>query len=114
MERPVERRAEPRIRTLLTGQVVLAERRASFDCLLRNASPSGARIEVPVLTPVPEEFLLYTPRHDEWQTARRIWRDGDQIGLSLSPDEAEAARRAKAKTRQRARKLAARRARPSY
>jgi hypothetical protein len=94
--------------------VVLAERRASFDCLLRNASPSGARIVVPVLTPVPDEFLFYTPRHDEWQTARRIWRDGDQIGLSLAPDEAATARRAKAKARQRARKIAARRARPAY
>jgi hypothetical protein len=111
---PNERRAEPRIRTLLTGQIVLSARRASFDCVLRNASPSGARIAVPMLTPVPDEFLLYTPQHDEWQRARRIWRDGNQIGLSLAPDEAEAARRARLKARQRKRKLASLRARAAY
>jgi hypothetical protein len=67
-----------------------------------------------MLTPVPDEFLLYTPQHDEWQRARRIWRDGNQIGLSLAPDEAEVARRARLKAKKRMRKLAAIRGRAAY
>lgn len=109
-----DRRSEPRVKTLLTGRVVLSERHASFDCMVRSASPSGARIVVPALTPLPESFLLYTPRHDEWQAAEPVWRQGDQVGLSLRPDRAEAARRERQRRRVIARKLAASRARPEY
>ena len=92
-----ERRKATRRRTYLGGRVSYEKPVSSDECLVRDRSPGGARIEFSGSTPVPDAFELTIRDSGETRRVRVVWRDGLRIGvayesaaLSFAP---EAARR---------------------
>jgi hypothetical protein len=85
----LERRREPRLRSLLGGTIVFGERRRSMECLVRNISPHGALIVFAQSAITPSEFALHIPYRREVHAAKVAWRRHDRAGLSLSAGAGE-------------------------
>ena len=75
-----ERRSNRRALTCLKGRVILGGGMA-VDCLVRDYSPKGARIEVDVPSVVPDAFRFYFPLLEKTFLARVRWRRDNAIGM---------------------------------
>ena len=92
-----ERRQSVRRRTYLGGRASYEKPISSDDCLVRDRSPGGARIEFSGSTPIPDAFELTFRDSGETRRVRVVWRDGRQVGAAYEsaslPFAPEAARR---------------------
>jgi hypothetical protein len=92
-----ERRQSARRRTYLGGRASYEKPVSSDECLVRDRSPGGARIEFPGSTPFPNAFDLTIRDGGETRSVRVVWRDGLQVGVAYEsaalPFAPEAARR---------------------
>ena len=86
-----ERRLGTRQKSFLQGRIYYNNRRASIDCLVRDISPTGARLKFPGPVTAPELVELYIPNKDEFYRAQVQWNRGDEIGVHFIRDEAESA-----------------------
>jgi PilZ domain len=84
----IERRKEPRQKSLLGGKVVFNRRHSVMDCVVKNISPHGALVVFPQVSLTPSEFMLHIPHRDETYSAKLIWRHHDRAGVILSENEA--------------------------
>lgn len=84
-----ERRLGTRQKSFLQGRIYYNNRRASIDCLVRDISPTGARLKFPGPVTAPELVELYIPNKDEFYRAQVQWNRGDEIGVHFIRDEAE-------------------------
>jgi hypothetical protein len=84
-----ERRIGTRQKSFLQGRIYYNNRRASIDCLVRDISPTGARLKFPGPVTVPEVVELYIPNKDEFYRAQVQWNRGDEIGVHFVREEAE-------------------------
>lgn len=83
----LDRRKEHRGRTYLGGQAVFNNRWSTIDCLVRNMSESGARLEFPGSVFLPEEFELVIRQRGNSRRVRIAWREAKSLGISfLDPD----------------------------
>ena len=82
----IERRALVRHKTFIKGRIYFNNRLSSLDCIVRDVSEQGARLQVPESVALPDAFELYLPNKDEHYRAQVHWRKGDQIGVSWIPD----------------------------
>ncbi|MDE3177756.1 MAG: PilZ domain-containing protein [Pseudomonadota bacterium] len=78
-----ERRARTRQRTFLNGRLTSRNGQSSEDCLVRDLSASGARIELPH-PHAPETFELAIPSRGLRASARVTWRRGARLGVTLT------------------------------
>jgi len=90
---PELRRSE-RIKSFLRAQILFNHRMTTIDCLIKNISAGGARIEVGKTMSIPTEFEIYIPQKNKTHSARMIWRDANAIGVEFvaaqtntTPDE---------------------------
>ncbi|GEO87141.1 MULTISPECIES: PilZ domain-containing protein [Alphaproteobacteria] len=77
-----ERRAHPRLRALKGARVVLPGGHSTFDCMIRNLSPSGAKIILESTVGVPDVFQLKF----EDGSARPClvkWRNATEMGVAF-------------------------------
>lgn len=81
--RTVERRKALRGRVYLGGTLAFDLRSPSVECLVRNLSEDGAKIEFESAVEIPEEFDFYIPRSRKLFRARVIWRRMDEFGLAF-------------------------------
>jgi hypothetical protein len=82
----IERRALVRHKTFIKGRIYFNNRLSSLDCIVRDVSERGARLQVPESVAVPDAFELFLPSKDEHYRAQARWRRGDQIGVSWAAD----------------------------
>lgn len=84
----LDRRNEHRGRTYLGGQIAFNNRWSTIDCLVRNMSESGARIEFanPVL--VPSDLELIIPLRGNSRRVRVVWRQAKALGISFVDKDA--------------------------
>jgi len=76
-------RSEPRPLTLRTAKLIFGGLHATVvDCLVRDLTDAGARIETGTMTMVPELLSLQLAG-GERLPARRCWAKGDAIGLEF-------------------------------
>jgi hypothetical protein len=75
-----ERRSARRALTCLKGRVIL-EGGVALECLVRDYSPKGARIEVEAAATVPDAFRFYFPLLERAFSAHVKWRRDKVIGL---------------------------------
>ncbi len=54
-----------------------------MDCLVRNLSEGGARLEIAHPISVPREFEVTIPRRGESARARLAWRDSLALGVTF-------------------------------
>jgi hypothetical protein len=80
----IERRSEPRRRSLLGATVVYGRRQCAMDCIVRNISPHGALVVFPNSAVIPSELELHIPHREQTFAARVVWRGHDRAGLALS------------------------------
>lgn len=75
-----DRRQARRWKVFKEGQLVLPGRQ-SIPCVIRDISESGARLQVPSNTVLPETFVLFIKADEVMMPARRIWITLDQVGI---------------------------------
>ena len=83
-QNPEHRRRAPRQKSFLRGMVYFNNRRSSFDCLIRDITPEGARLVFSSSVSTPDVIELYIPQKEQTLTARVMWRHGEEIGLSFA------------------------------
>jgi hypothetical protein len=84
----IERRAVARHKTFIKGRIYFNNRLSSVDCIVRDVTDVGARLEASQSVALPDAFELYLPAKDEHFRAQVEWRKGSYLGVSLSAEQA--------------------------
>ena len=84
----IERRALARHKTFIKGRIYFNNRLSSMDCIVRDVTDAGARLEASESVALPDAFELYLPNKDEHFYARLEWRKGSHLGVSWTADPA--------------------------
>ncbi|MFF8799793.1 MULTISPECIES: PilZ domain-containing protein [unclassified Methylobacterium] len=79
-----EKRQEVRKRTFLKGRIHFNKGASSMDCLIRDFSEMGARLELSETNTLPEVFDLYIPQKELTLRSNLRWRRGDAVGVAFS------------------------------
>jgi PilZ domain-containing protein len=80
----IERRDATRQKTFLRGIIYYNNRSAAADCLVRDISDTGARLELSENVVIPYEIDLHIPKKGETYRACVQWRHGDGVGISFA------------------------------
>jgi hypothetical protein len=84
-------RSNPRTRTFLKGQAIFNNRNSTLDCVVRNVSSTGAKLQLTETVTLPDVFDLSIPQKGETVRVRLRWRHGEEVGVSfVSPLATEA------------------------
>jgi len=78
-----DKRTSPRLRSFLKGRVLFNGGQNSLDCLIRDMSTTGARLELSASVTLPDRFDLYLPHRDETCKVHIQWRRDTQIGVAF-------------------------------
>jgi hypothetical protein len=78
-----EKRTSPRLRSFLKGRVVFNGGQTSLECLIRDVSSAGARLELSASITLPDRFELYLPHRDTTSKVHVQWRRGSQLGVAF-------------------------------
>ena len=79
----IERRSIVRHKTFIKGRIYFNNRLSSMDCIVRDVTDNGSRLEFSESVALPELFEIYLPNKDEYFQARIEWRKGDNIGVCM-------------------------------
>ena len=82
-----ERRSLGRHKTFIKGRIYFNNKLSSMDCIVRDVTNSGGRLEVSESVALPDSFELYFPNKDEHFRAQVEWRKGNNLGVSWSPEQ---------------------------
>ena len=80
----LERRQYPRNRVYYGGMVAFNARNSTLDCVVRNFSQRGAKIEFENSAMLPERVDFEVARRGLSCLARLVWRDQNAAGLMFS------------------------------
>ncbi len=86
----VESRRADRIRSFLRAKILFNNQNSSFDCIVRNISASGAKIEASNTVSVPSQFDLEIPQKGRTYRAKIVWRDAEAIGVEFIKSDSPA------------------------
>jgi PilZ domain-containing protein len=78
-----ERRASSRQRRLHGAKIVFNDGSSSIDCVVRDLSTNGARLDVVSPIGIPEWFDLRINRNGACYPSKVAWRSGKQIGVTF-------------------------------
>jgi PilZ domain len=81
----VEKRAEHRRKMLKGGTVYFNKGYSSLECVLRDVSSNGARIQMGETFGMPSRVLLSISGEEGRVEASVRWRNSRNIGLSFAP-----------------------------
>jgi hypothetical protein len=79
-----EKRIIRRQRVLKGGKIIFADGNSVVDCVIRNLSAAGARLEVPTTVGFPQEFTLIDSHSGRSYIAKVAWRRGETMGVEFS------------------------------
>jgi hypothetical protein len=79
----LERRHHQRRRVYYGGRIAFHRRTASIDCIVRNFSSDGAKVQLECPAVVPDLVDLTIARKGVAFLARVVWRRADEAGLVL-------------------------------
>ena len=75
------KRRSTRRRAFFSGKIVHCDGSHSFDCVIRDISESGAKIEIKQSDIVPKRLFLLGSRTPTAFEAELVWRKGNLAGL---------------------------------
>jgi PilZ domain len=78
-----ERRKSARQKSFLRGCIYFNNRHSALDCLVRDISPSGARLIFSDTVTIPDVVDLYVPHKEKTLRAQVHWRHGDEVGVGF-------------------------------
>ena len=87
MDIRLEKRLSPRRNTMMIATIVYDGGRSRVDCVIRNLSDGGAKLEVPTVRNIPATFDLLVPRHRP-QRCRVAWRALKELGVQFIEPQA--------------------------
>ena len=77
------RRSAPRIRSFKEAKVILHDW-GVINCLMRNTSDAGARLEFSAVIDLPDKFGLLIVSTDSLIQAARVWQRGLSAGVKFT------------------------------
>jgi hypothetical protein len=84
-----EARKSERLKSLLRARIIFNNGSSTIDCLIKNVSAEGMRLELDESLSVPGEFDLDVPHKGRTYRARLVWRGPGMIGVAFVPANAE-------------------------
>jgi hypothetical protein len=81
-----ERRKEQRLPSYLGGRAVFADCYPATNCIIRNTSSLGARIEFATSGPLPPTFLLRIPKRNVELWVQTRWCGAGELGVEALSD----------------------------
>jgi hypothetical protein len=84
-----EARRSDRLKSLLRARIIFNGGSSTIECLIRNISAHGMRLELAESLSVPGEFDLEVPHKGRTYRTRLVWRGSGMIGVAYVPAEAE-------------------------
>lgn len=82
MDLRLEKRLAPRRNTTIRALIVFNGGRGKTDCVIRNLSESGAKLEVASVGSIPQTFDLIAPSHRP-HPCRVVWRALRELGVQF-------------------------------
>lgn len=82
MDVRLEKRLQPRRNTMIIATIVFDGGNSRMDCVIRNLSEGGAKLEVASARVVPGSFDLMVPGHRP-QHCRVAWRALRELGIQF-------------------------------
>ena len=79
-----EKRSQSRPRALKGARIVFASGSRVIDCTIRNRSSQGARLSVPSVVGVPDQFELHDNTTGEKRSVTVVWRQERVIGVKFN------------------------------
>lgn len=79
----IEQRQSLRSRVIYNGVVAFNERRSTIECVVRNFSDDGARIDFENPALLPDEIDLFIPKKNRSFRATIVWANEDRAGLTF-------------------------------
>lgn len=79
-----ENRLQPRRNTMIVATIVYDGGRSRLDCVVRNLSEGGAKLEFATVRGIPNNFDLMVPGHRP-QPCRVAWRALKEMGVQFLP-----------------------------
>jgi len=79
----IEQRTTIRTRSLLKGEIVHSGGYSRTECVVRDLSLGGARIQPPQSVTIPENFELVVPQKNLRLKAKIVWSHASEIGCSF-------------------------------
>jgi hypothetical protein len=83
----IERRALGRHKTFIKGRIYFNNRLSSMDCIVRDVTANGSRLECSENVTLPDVFELYIPNRDQYFHVRVAWRMGANLGVSWTAEQ---------------------------
>ncbi|MEA2839770.1 MAG: hypothetical protein QOF41_1100 [Methylobacteriaceae bacterium] len=84
-----EARRSERLKSLLRARILFNGGSSTIECLIRNVSAHGMRLEIAESLSVPGEFDLEVPHKGRTYRTRLVWRGQGMIGVAFVPANAE-------------------------
>jgi hypothetical protein len=81
--RPSDRRRTARQKSFLRGLIYFNNRRSVADCLIRDISPTGARLIFSDTIVTPDVLDLYIPQKEQTLRSQVVWRSGHEVGVAF-------------------------------
>ncbi len=82
----MERRREPRLRTLKAARILFNQHHSVLDCTVRNLSESGACLSVPSTIGVPQQFDVIFETDHSVRACRMVWHKERQLGVQFASE----------------------------
>ena len=82
-----DRRALVRHKTFIKGRIYFNNGLSSMDCIVRDLTEGGSRLEVSETVALPDVFELYLPNKDEYFHAKVEWRKANSLGISWASEQ---------------------------
>ena len=76
-----EGRGTQRLKSFMKGKLYFNNRRSSVDCVIRDFTAKGMRLELSRSVTIPEVVELYIPNKDHNVHGLVRWRKEDQLGI---------------------------------
>lgn len=81
-EHITERRTQPRHRVLKGGRLAF-HGGGGIDCVVRNISSTGARLDVPTALGLPQSFTLSIAADHFTRRCHPVWSRNKQVGVAF-------------------------------
>ena len=78
-------RESERVRTFLKALIEFNKGASKIDCVVKNISDTGAKLEVTSAVSLPIEFSLDIPHRGKRHRAKLMWREKDAVGVHFVP-----------------------------
>ena len=85
----IERRRSARARVIYGGVIAYNGRQSTVDCVIRNFSPDGAKVEFHNAALLPDVVELLIAKKDRAFPAKISWRQASEAGLTFRPVETD-------------------------